>query len=137
MEDWLDTQTKIVIGVIVVVVVALILWGSGLSRALSPTPTPTPTPKPTPTPDTTPTTFSDLLVWRFCSSVIQGTVEEAQLSVIQRMDESGLSNDKEQAMRVLALVREYGTGGRINANLVAETYEACMDWRRHDSETAR
>ena len=85
--------------------------------------------------ETTYSTYSDILVWRLCSSAIEGNVQPEPLQVIYGLDESGLSKDKDYSMRVVKLARTMmDSWPNTNANLVEEIYNTCQDWRKMDGE---
>ena len=83
------------------------------------------------------TTFTDLVVWRFCSGVIAGDLEDRQVGAIYDLDTEALSNDRDWALRVVGLVRrEVDTPG-FNAEAVAELHDLCLSWRRADWEESK
>ena len=88
-------------------------------------------PSPTPNAKADTTGFSDVLVWRFCSSSFQGETTPEQLSLVIRLDEDALI--KENAKRVHRLVMAmYEAQPRVDVGLLKQTYEACEKWRDDD-----
>ena len=103
------------------------------------TPTPAAPPvgvRPTVRP-TVATTFSDILVWRFCSATLQGKVEDNDIRTLYYLDEAGLSNDREYALRVLDLVQAaVDASPAVNVQAVEQLHETCREWRREDARRA-
>ena len=93
--------------------------------------TPTPTPTVTPESKVDESGFSDLQVWRFCTSSFQGETTPEQLSLVVRLDEDALI--KENAKRVHRLViAMYKAHPRVDVGLMRQTLEACEKWRDDD-----
>ena len=75
--------------------------------------------------------FSDVLVWRFCTSFFQGNVEPEQVGLVVGLEEGVLI--KENAKHVHRLVMAmYEAQPRVDAGLLKQTYEACEKWRDDD-----
>ena len=97
--------------------------------------TPTPVGTATGPPPTVETTLADLTVWRFCSGILAGTLEEAQLVAVYRLDESELNKDRREKLAVVRLLREQVDRGTTpRAAEVRELQAACQEVRRADSE---
>ena len=83
------------------------------------------------------TTYSDTLVWRFCSSALSGNMTQNQLASIYGMDKSGLSKDKQYSTRIIDLAREaVDAYPKSNMNLIPKIADTCRDWRAHDAKRA-
>ena len=67
-----------------------------------PTATRPPTPVPTPTPVTT---FTDLIIWRFCSDMIAGEESGRGAGAAHHYTTTKVNKNREPAMRVVELVR--------------------------------
>ena len=77
------------------------------------------------------TGFSDLQVWRFCTSSFQGNTTPEQMSSVIRLDEDVLTKDNAKRVHrlVIAMYKAYP---KVDVGLVKQTYEACEKWREDD-----
>lgn len=111
------------------------VWSDGLRQATTGGATPT---YPATIRPTVETTMADLTVWRFCSGVIAGDLEEGQLDAVYRLNESELSKDREEKLAVVFLLRrqvERGLQGASPTSAdVREMQQACQAVRRADRE---
>lgn len=141
---WCTRWGIVIVGLffLVIAVAAVVTSGLGLAEGEVPTPTPAPIPTPVVVSPATPsveTTFADILVWRFCSSLIAGTLEEDQFTTLYILNVAELSNLKVQSLQVVELVRQLvnqGQMGQLSPRLVEQLDEACWELRRVDSERA-
>ena len=100
---------------------------------IAPVPTYTPSPVPTAVVETQvdESGFSDVLVWRFCTSFFQGNMTEDQVGLVVGLEEEVLI--EENAKRVHRLVMEaYRIHPKVDAELLRRTLEACEKWRDDD-----
>ena len=111
------------------------------TRTSLPTATATLTPVPTSTPTSEPTVsaetqvdesgFSDVLVWRFCTSFFQGNVEPEQIGLVVGLEEGVLIRENAKHVHRLVMAM-YEAQPRVDAGLLKQTYEACEKWRDDD-----
>ena len=135
---WCTRWGIVIVGLffLVIVVAALVTSGSAKGEVPAPIPTPVVVSPATPSVDTT---FADILVWRFCSSLIAGTLEEDQFTTLYILNVAELSNLKVQSLQVVELVRQLvnqGQMGQLSPRLVEQLDEACWELRRVDYERA-
>ncbi len=90
----------------------------------------TPTPEPTPTVETT---YSDVLVWRFCSGVIAGDLTDDEVNLVYGMSLDGMSKDREYSVPIVQMTKAYvDSWPNQNPNEIQEIGDLCWKWRQAD-----
>lgn len=135
MKDWIlriDRGLLMVIAVILVLVVGMIVSSSGTPTDARDTATVTPVPTRVPTAMASETSYGDLLVWRTCSAILNGTVTREHLTLIYGL---GMSTLNSNARSVAKLIRDSANSfPNIDPDKIQQIQGACTKWREDDSK---
>lgn len=132
MPGWVWASLAMAGVVVVIGVFGSLVTERGGSQSAGQTPTLVPT-----SPPRTPTTYTDVIVWRFCSGVLVGEVTKEQIRAVRDVDVSKLSKQREWSLQVVNWVRRSLAQPRGTVEEAAEINQLCRDWRRADWEQHR